>query len=249
MKIARWFWDRLRLAFPAALAAALMPDHFHLIAPHHPRAQDRLSAMLARLSQVHGLRAGTWEPVPEPELIPNRAHLRRQLRYVALNPCRDRLCRDPLEWLWSTHRDIAGAVFDPWVTSNAVAAVLGENSTGFFRRHHLYVSSDPSVSVTGTKIPQAAPPREFLEVGLPAIWTATAAAFRGDGGRLQKREFVRLAIHQGWSDHAAIGRFLGVTGAAIRGLAARGAADDISAAALCLGDRRLTLALEATRPR
>ncbi len=236
-------WGRLRAAFPSVLAAILMPDHGHVI---HPRTNRvRVSTLLARFSQRFRLGPGYWAPVPEPEVIPNRLHLLRQVRYVALNPCRDKLCRDPLAWLWSTHRDVMGAVTDPWVTPGALAAALGDPASGFARRHHAYVSADPSVHVEGTPSPRPAAPRELPELGLGVLRRAASAACRGEAGRAERRIFVRLALHQGWNDFAVLGRALGVSYEAARTLASRARGDDIAAAILCLGDSRLLEGMQA----
>jgi hypothetical protein len=45
--------------------------------------------------------------------------LARQVRYIVLNPCRDRIVGDPLSWMWSTQRDVMGATVQPWVTRDA----------------------------------------------------------------------------------------------------------------------------------
>jgi hypothetical protein len=121
-----------------------------------------------------------------------------------------------------------------------LAAALGAPAQGFALRHHAYVSADPSVDVMGTAFPKPAPERGFPEVGLSSIREAADSAHRGAEPRLQRRLFIRLALHQGWSDFALLSRYLTITPSCARRLAARGARDDLSAAALCLGDRRLT---------
>jgi hypothetical protein len=69
-------------------------------------------------------------------------HLQRTVRYVALNPCRDKLAPDPLAWPFSGHRDTVGL---------AIPGVLPVVCDPVW--HHGYVSGDPSVRVEGTELP------------------------------------------------------------------------------------------------
>src|SRR5512142_703889 len=100
---AKWMWDTLRRGFAGALAAVLMPAHLHLIAEvvSATLARLRLARILGGFSRWH---SGSdeepirWQPVPKRlEPIAGPEHLRRQVRYVALNPCRDKLVHDPLD--------------------------------------------------------------------------------------------------------------------------------------------------------
>ena len=116
---ASWIWSKLRKAFPAALAAVLMPNHIHVLSPSEcpDAAQRRLRDVLGGFTrhQHPGSAVPVWVPPPIPTTIPDRRHLARQVRYVALNPCRAGLAPDPLTWPWSTHRDVIGAISHPWV--------------------------------------------------------------------------------------------------------------------------------------
>src|SRR5687767_13208298 len=103
---ARWAWERLRQLYPDALAATLMPDHLHLVIPATEN-EHRLGGFLGSVSRQLGVR-NLWQRLAIPTPLPNRKHLRRTVRYLALNPCRDQLCSDPLEWIWSTYRDVIG---------------------------------------------------------------------------------------------------------------------------------------------
>ena len=114
---ATWVWPRMRLAFPETIAAILMPDHPHLLMPSADAEADRrrLARLLGQLARRLGVR-GQASIAPPPELIRPGIVLARQVRYIALNPCRKRLRRCPLAWRWSTHRDVIGATVEPWVT-------------------------------------------------------------------------------------------------------------------------------------
>ncbi len=236
---AAWLWAALRRFAPHALAVVLMPDHFHLIvAVGDPaRARRRLSRTLQAYSRRFG---GGWTTPDDVRVIPDRAQLRRQVRYVALNPCRRGLVDDPLRWLWSTHRDVVGAVCDPWVSAERLAASLGEWTRGFADRHHSYVSGDPSVTVRGT------PPPRLIEVADAAPTTILAAAEAAlrhvPGGRRAARRRAVLFVALGRACRFAVDDLrrlvpIGRTTAYRRSSAV--APDDLRAARMCLGDPRL----------
>ena len=253
-------WDLLRRAFPLALAAVVMPDHFHLIvalvAAAATALRQHVGALLSGLTRsgvgglsglsrggLGGPRRTLWEPVPPPVPVPDVHHLRRQVRYLALNPCRAHLCRDPLSWIFSTHRDVVGAVVDPWVTATRLAAALGASPDGFAAAHHAYVAADPTVQVAGTPPPRAAPGRESPVVPLEAVAAAAAAALRlppdAVGTRAAgRRLFVHLARHQGWRESGVLAKRCRVLPRQIRRLWGQ-PAQGLDAARLCLGDRRL----------
>jgi len=192
-------WRSLRRAFPEAYAATLMPDHLHLItgADDPAAARRTLACILGRHRARFGPGGrrsgpGAWT-VPPPRVVPDRKHLRRQIRYVSLNPCRSALARDPLAWLWSTHRDVVGAVADPWVTSDRLAAALGERAEGFAARHHRYVSSDPTTRVDGTAMPRVVP---TVDGSLDALEEAACAAARWtDPADARGRKRARRLFH------------------------------------------------------
>ncbi len=248
---AEWMWTNLRRIFPRVAAAVLMPDHIHVLAVDvRPEvAKHRVTRLLAGRARVGALRAGTysWTEVPEPRVIPNSKHLARQVRYVALNPCRDRLADDPLEWLWSTYRDVHGATVDPWITGAQLARLLwrpwGKSWAG---KHHRYVSSDPDVRVEGTPLPQPASSASATAHSLDDIAEASLAATRSRPGALRLRSparklFLHLARELGGTDAGALARRCGVTPDAVR-RHWRGEAPapaHLLAGRLCLGDRRL----------
>lgn len=168
-------WRRLLEAFPHALSWVLMPEHLHLLTPEAGGLRGKLSRVCQSFSLSFKLGAGTWDPVPEPEPVRDLSHLKRQVRYVHLNPSRRGLNRDPLDWVWSTHRDWLNPssflahrikpVLDRWKWSRA--------------RFHDYVSSDPTCSVTGT--PMLLPSKELnlsRDVSLQSVLRALLGVSR-----------------------------------------------------------------------
>lgn len=272
--VAEWLWRRLRHTFPRTAAAVLMPNHLHVLAATSSPSRDRL-----RLASLLGAMARSAPPladvrfdrVPAPELVEGSEKLVRMVRYIALNPCRARLADDPLAWPWSTHRDVVGAIADPWVTRSGLARALGRSPEGVTRWIHRYVSSDPSVSVRGTPLP-AAPDRATLPtLPLGAAITAAAAATRSTEARARLRTptrelFLGLAQHSGWRDVVLLAQATGMTPRGVRRSLRRNAAlsddlldDALRAGSLCLGDPRLRVIdvghvapaglSQATRPR
>jgi hypothetical protein len=246
---AEWMWRALRRGFAAALAAILMPSHLHVIAEIASAIAGRLhlAHLLAGFSRWHSPSAEDpirWQPIPVPQTISGPEHLRRQVRYVALNPCRDKLVRDPLEWLWSTHRDVVGAAADPWVAANRLARLLDEPGHGFGDAFHRYVSGDPSCDTRGTPPPRAPRAAACARYPLERIITAAAAATRQPPAAVRARTATRtalvlLALQQGWTDLRILARACCVTTRAMRTLRRRECPDLLAAAALCLGDDRL----------
>ena len=249
-RAAWWLMWRLRIAFPEALSACVLPDHFHLITctPDPPRARGRLSKILAVLTVRAGMRH-LFEPVPEPRVVPPGGHLERSVRYVHLNPCRAGLVSDPLSWPWSTHRGLIGAELDPWVTTEALAGALGRPARGLAEWLHAYVSGDSTVAVEGTEFPTPALPTDVPGALLGTVRVAALSATPWSPGWRRRKLVVELARHQGWSDADLIARTAGFCARSAR--RCRTAARDRvaeRAAALCLGDPRLLLPEAWLRP-
>ena len=243
--LAPLLWRGLRRAFPAALGAVLMPNHLHLIAVE-PSAEIALAKLRAVMSGVRRSTSGgefVWERAPAPVLVPDALHLQRQLRYLALNPSRAGLVTDPLEWVWSTHRDVVGAVIDPWVRAETIARMLGRSLDDFAPWQHAYISGDPSVQVDGTPPPLEARPSALSAFPLGAIAAAAGAAMRASAAEVRRRSparalFFDLARACGWRDADVVAAACNARPNAVRWHARRGRTPP-RAVWLCLGDERL----------
>lgn len=240
-----WLWTQLRAAFPDAIAVTLMPDHPHIVLA----SDDPIAAAhrLARLFGHFGRRFGVWGRVAKmapPEAIRGGEVLARQIRYVALNPCRANHVRCPLAWTWSTHRDVVGATVDPWVTADRLAHALGMHPRAFAARHHKYVSGDPKAHVEGTPFPRIAGATTMPTAGLQTIAEAAAAATRSSVDAIRTRGptralFVALAFDQGWGRVGRLAELCDCCPRTITNL--RDASDPLAlhAGRMCLGDARL----------
>lgn len=240
-----WLWPRLRTAFPDAVAVTLMPDHPHVVlaSPEPEAERQRLARLLGQLGRRFDV-GGPASRVPPAEPIRGGTVLARQIRYVALNPCRKGLAKCPLAWRWSTHRDVVGASVDPWVSASRLARALGVTAPGFAVKHHAYVSGDPHASTAGTPFPTAAAPTTTPTVGLRTIAEASAAALRVPIGAIRasgdaRALFIALAHDHGWPFTARLADVCGCSRRTIQRLAASVDTDALLAARLCLGDARL----------
>ncbi len=240
---ARWLWLRLRRAFSHALATCLMPQHVHIVTP--ALGARAAAARLGQALSGHSRHLGSthiWQPVPPARIIPNDDHLLRALRYVHLNPCREKecVCSDPLEWPYSTHRGVIGAEIDPWVSAERLGAWFGRHPANVPAWFHAYVSGDPSVAVAGTPLPRPAQPCTLQRHPLADIVVAAEAATPWSSLPERRQVFVWLAYSCGWTNAVENARALGVHPHTIRRLA-RNAPNPahLAPALLCLGDARL----------
>ena len=218
-------WARLRARFQAVYATVFMPNHLHLAmeADDPEAARIELGRVVAAFAQSRGRRL--WNPVAPVAPIADRAKLRRHIRYILLNPCRARLATDPLEWEWSTHRDVVGAAADSWVDRGEMARLWDCSSLRLPERFHAYVSGDPSVKVAGTSLPARVAP-ERIAASLEQIGRAVMQA-----GRLSEEDFfrrgsaarglaARLAYQLGGRNQEELARWLRLRERRVRGLLA-----------------------------
>ncbi len=183
---ARALFDLVAATFPDAVAICVMPDHVHIVAPAgEGHRLGHLASAYARWRNAHrGERGPVWERLPPAEALPNAKHLRRTVRYVHLNPCRDGLVPDPLAWPWSTHRDATGFAAAPIRAREHDPA-----------RFHRWVSSDPSVAVDGTALPEGA----WGTVRWELVRDAVAGVCRVPAEALTRRGPARtLALTAAW---------------------------------------------------
>jgi len=238
--VARWMMRALRRTWPEALSACLMPSHLHLLLACADAEQERkrLARIAAAFSQ-HSGQQRVWRPVESPRLVTDHAHLIRTIRYVHLNPCRSRLVDDPLMWPYSTHRDVVGAVVDPWVPADRVAAAIRYRGRGFRDWYHQFVSSEARVARALRDRLRPAEPRLVPTVPLQTIVEAVVAATPWSTIHVRRRAVVLLAVHQGWDDPRLLARAANLTPRHVRNLMRESSPEVLAAAAMCLGDARL----------
>lgn len=242
-----WLWGHLRDVFRDAYGACLMPDHPHVASPGDPDdLQHRMAQVLGFYAKRHRLGRGAVE-VSVTGPVKDSTKLLRLVRYIDLNAPREGLTNDPLTWEWSTHRDVMGAIVDPWVTAERLAGALHRRTSGFTDWYHRYVSADPSVAVDGTPSPSPAGPAALPHVPLQRIVEAVQAALRCPADAVRRRGparhlFVLLATEQGWTDRGRLAAVCQCSPRTVGELIRRPQESLLPAARLCLGDPRLTQA-------
>jgi hypothetical protein len=139
---ARGLWDRLA-GLVGLLALVLMPDHIHVLLANLLDIRHVLAGYARWRNARRGEIGPVWlSPIPAPERVGTGDKRRRSDRYVHLNPPRAGIASCPLDWAFSTHRDAVG-----------LAAFPVRRTVPDPVDYHRYVSSDPSVRVTGTLLP------------------------------------------------------------------------------------------------
>lgn len=161
-------WRRLAAAMSGLRAMCVMPDHVHVLHEGDVRRAlgDAMSGHARWMNAREGRSGALLRRSPPPSPVVGRDKLRRDIRYIHLNPCRARLVRDPLAWPLSTHLDAVGLAVSP-----VLAAWPDPHGL------HRYVSGDPTVHVDGTELP--VPPCGL--VTLDGVLRAVSLATRTPG--------------------------------------------------------------------
>lgn len=247
---AEWLWQHLPRVFPDAVASELMPDHLHGLVPD----ADAPVLRLARVLRHHCRKFGTRWDIGPATPVHTVAIARRTARYIVLNPVRSQLVVDPLEWPWSSLRDVVGATADPWAGADVVASHLGLTSGKF----HAYVAADGTCSATVRHAPGVLHPDTPMVVSLDAIAEACAAALRSHPAQIRTKgsrmraTFVALAYRVGAPRQTDLAAVCGVTTRTIRLLRSAARPTDVHAALRCLADPRLRqwcIPTDAQRPK
>jgi hypothetical protein len=230
-----------------------MPNHLHLATPA-PVTEDArwaLANLIGALQRSDSpAAANRWEPVEMPARMDGPQKISRGVRYIVLNPSRAGLAKDPLQWPWTTHRDLVGAVVDPWVTPEQLAPYLLSRKDvprdSVTRWLHSYISSDPHVDVNGSVFPLPAPRASLPAYALTDIVAAAASATRATPKDVRRRTptrtiFLHLAQQVGWRDIALLAQACDMTPRGVRWSLFHTAPAGLEAALLCLGDPRLRI--------
>ncbi len=248
---ARWLWTRLRRAFPSAVAACLVPDGVELVVEGDSSQQVRaqLRRVMAGYARALG-GAGCWQPLGVPVAVPEGVAAKLAARQVSTAACQRGLCADPRQWLWSTHRDVCGAVVFPWVTAGAVARAIAWTADEVETGWHAYVTAvippvADWVDVAWCPAPVVAGTGEDLAAVLRAACTATRSApveLRRSGPAASVA--AALAAARGLHPTSGLSAALGLSARGVRRLAKRATEVELAAALRCLDHGPLRLALE-----
>jgi REP element-mobilizing transposase RayT len=93
------------------LSYCLMSNHAHLMieTPQATLAQGmhRFASWYAQaFNRKHGTRGHLFQGRYWNGLVDSDVYLGQALRYIAFNPVKARLCSDPVDWPWSSHRSM-----------------------------------------------------------------------------------------------------------------------------------------------
>jgi hypothetical protein len=224
----RALWDAFVERVPGLLGLGVMPNHAHALASTMELEPIlRACRAFARWRNAYRGESGqVWEPIPAPQPSgPDR--LRRDARYIHLNPARAGLATDPLDWPFSAYRSAVG--LDPWPVRVRVPDPA---------EYHRYVSSDPKVNVAGTQLPgliQRPPTLEEIADAVASLARQTLDVIRRRGPA--RRLFVRAARCLTVASCAEIAEFAGLERLAVQRIAAT-RDDQVEIVARVAGDPR-----------
>ncbi len=254
----RDLWHRLGARFDV-VACVLMPDHVHLLARVDGSVARRAFAqvlssfrMRAIATREHDCTDFAWEPLPQPQKVQHDPrHLARTIRYIHLNPVRDALCDDPLEWEWSTHRDWIGAVARPCVDLVRWGRALRRPATTRAEWLHDYVCSDGSVR-RPRPLADARPwlGSEPMDASLAVLTAAVPRVLRGRGTAAVeldvagRRLFVLAAARWTRYPAAQLARWIGRDPTGVRRLLKTGEAQGEESAVLDENRRQFVISRE-----
>jgi putative transposase len=109
----------------------LLTTHYHLLVTP---SEDNLAVAMHRLNSVyantfnrrHGLKGHLFERRYWSARVQTDSHFLEVVRYIALNPVRAGLCRDPKEWRWGSYAGLFGwAPLPDFVSPAALLQTLG----------------------------------------------------------------------------------------------------------------------------
>ncbi len=245
-ELAPILWAALRRRLPEVYAAAVLPRRVEVVVPSCDPllARRAIGQAGAELQRLAGLPSGLWAPPRLPEPIDRVDVLRGRVVGLSAAECRAQLAVDPLEPIWSTHRDLMGACVRGWVDPRRLSGALRLRVERLRPWLGAALGGQPGLSAAACVPPRAAPPTLRPSHNLEDVALAAATAFRqpvsrvGQVGAVQAL-YVALARHVGWRDAGAIAERAGIVPAAVPHLDETVGGRALAAGARCLGDARL----------
>ncbi len=182
------------------LAYCLMSNHYHLLIetpePNLAAGMRQLNGVYAQTFNRRHARVGhLFQGRYGAKLVQEDGHLHLTVRYIVGNPVRAGLCRQPCDWLWSSHRAALGEASPPPFLDVDVLLAHYDRETRTARRryrahteradapdtttHPLIVGDDAFVAEALARLtPAAGIPRRYLRQARPdlaTLLTSTAA--------------------------------------------------------------------------
>jgi REP element-mobilizing transposase RayT len=138
------------------LGWAQLTNHFHLLVrlvrdDSLSPGMHRANWMYARrFNERYGFSGHVFERRFHAEHVQREEHLFEALRYIALNPARAGLCRDPAEWEWSSFRATARIARAPaFLAAGDIYDVFGGGPARAAERYAAFVRAgidDPAAA-------------------------------------------------------------------------------------------------------
>jgi hypothetical protein len=247
-EVADRFWLKLRVAFPEALAACVLPAQVHLLLPSsfEPRGTSEASGgpavgalrlLLGSLSWTLG-GGTTWTPVTSRTVALER--LLGEVRALHERPCKMGLTSQPAEWPWSTERDLLGARIDPWVSAERLARQGGSTTAAMGHAQlRRYVSREPGLAPLGDSLRVVRFSRS-KEERLTRLMEAVDAACLYAPRALRNAIAVHFARERGIHDVHGIAAWAGIAVASVERILKVAPPPGLECAARCASDPRLT---------
>ena len=126
-----WLRESAKFYRVAIHAYVLMPNHLHVLAT--PSDEEGLAAMMQKVGRLyvpwfnnkHGRSGTLFQGRFRTSMIDPDAYFLACIRYIELNPLRNQLAFDPLDYPWSSYAHHAGVRPDPLITDHAKYWELG----------------------------------------------------------------------------------------------------------------------------
>lgn len=145
------------------------------------------------------------------------------------------MVEDPLEWPWSTHRDLVGARLEPWLTTERLSDAFGLDDADALAALRALVT--PRVESRKGTLPWA--PSLAKPLGLPQIVHAADAACLYVPRSLRNSVLVHLAHAHGFVDPGLLADHAGVSRPTVERILRSARPPGLEQAELCALDARL----------
>jgi REP element-mobilizing transposase RayT len=209
------------------LAYCLMTNHYHLCVvtpePTLARGMRDINGQYAqafnrRHDRVGHVFQGRYQGI----LVERHSQLLELVRYIALNPVRGGLCRDPAEWRWSSYRAVTGRGTTLPVDSDFVLRAFGRERAAAILRYRAFVQAGLRDAVDGgpSANPVIAGSDEFAGSVIGALPEQSSEVPRRQRTKHSLRYYeeaedgrdagIRLAFASGHYSLAQIGRHFGL---------------------------------------
>lgn len=123
--------------------ACVMPNHYHLalvnLEPNLPEAMQHLNGEYGLWWNArHGRVGHVFQGRYKDQIVQREGYLLNLVRYIALNPVRAGLVREPELWPWSAYRCLAGAAPNPgFLCAERILAAFGDGQTATQRQRYV----------------------------------------------------------------------------------------------------------------